>query len=193
MEEVDLGVCRAFVFPGTGHGSAVILPGAGYSIQAPLLWFARVVLSAAGRRVIAVDDRYSREGDPKVWVEARATAALEYLGDQRPIIVGKSISTLATPLVAERHLPGIWLTPLLHLDDSPVIAGLRARGAPALLVGGTADPSWDGQLARSFSGVDVLEIPDVDHSLQIAGDPDRSLDALRTVVGAVRRFVEGLP
>ena len=77
MEEVDLGVCRAFVFPGTGRRSAVVLPGAGYSIQAPLLWFARLVLSSAGRTVVAVDDRYSRGEDPSDWVDARARAALE--------------------------------------------------------------------------------------------------------------------
>jgi hypothetical protein len=190
MEEVDLGVCRAFVFPGTGRGTALILPGAGYSIQAPLLWFARLVLSSAGRTVIAVDDRYSGGEDPSDWVHARARTALARAEDERPIIVAKSISTLAAPLAAERHLPAIWLTPLLHLDPSPVVAGLRAGTAPALAVGGTADPSWNGELARSLGGTEVLEIPNADHSLQVEGDPRRSLDALGSVVAAIQRFVE---
>ena len=193
VEELNLGICRAFLFPGTGVGSALVLPGAGYGVQAPLLWFSRLALSAAGRSVLAVDDRYSGEDDARAWVERRALAALDYLAGARPIIVGKSLTTLAAPIAAERRLPAIWLTPLLRLADSPVVAGLRDRAAPALLIGGTADPAWHGDLARSFAGVEVLEIEDGDHSLQMDGNPARSLDALRAVVDSVARFAQRLP
>lgn len=187
MEEIDLGVSRAFLFPGTGAGSAVILPGAGYSVQAPLLWFARLALQAEGFNVLAVDDRFTRGDDALAWVVDRAAAALAHFAGAEPIVVGKSISTLATGLVAERRLPAIWLTPLL--DYEIVGHGLQQASAPVLLVGGTADPSWDGSLARGLAGAQVLELAGADHALESPGDPLASLDNLRQVVEEVRQFV----
>lgn len=190
VDELDLGICRALVFPASGPGWAVLLPGAGYGVQAPLLWFGRMALSGAGLNVIAVNDRYTGDEQARAWVERRLLAALDRVDDPRPLILAKSISTLAAPMAAERQLPAVWLTPLLQLAASPVVAGLRARAAPALLVGGTADSAWDGELARSFEGVDVVEIAGADHSLQLDGDTQGSLDVLASVVEAIERFAE---
>lgn len=93
-------------------------------------------------------------------------------------------------------MPAIWLTPLLHADRWPgaaaIIDGLRAASAPALVVGGPADDAWNSDLVRSMTHLQVLEIPDTDHVLQVPGDPLRSVEALRSVVVAMREFVGGL-
>ena len=66
--------------------------------------------------------------------------------------------------------------------------GLKRRTAPALLVGGTADPTWNGPLARRLSG-DVVELKGVDHGFGERGDdPKHTLDNLKRVVKAVTTF-----
>ncbi len=197
VEAIDLGPCRAYLHPGSREGAAVVLPGAGYSIDAPLLWFSRQVLASAGRTVVAVRDSYGRDVDPGEWVRVRATAAIDYLAaSEPPLIVGKSISTLAAPLAAERALPAVWLTPLLDAERWPgaaaVIDGLRAATVPLLLVGGTGDAQWNGELARSITGAQVLEVPGASHSLAFDSDAARSLDALRSYVDALAEFVAAL-
>lgn len=193
LEEVDLGVCRGIRFDAGSDRWTIVLPGAFYPVTAPLLWFAREAALSAGCSVLAVDDRYDRNTEPLRWVEERARAAIDHVGaDTRPLIVAKSITSLASSLGAELSLPGIWLTPLINAGgtsvSAPVMAGLRAGSVPLMLIGGTADPSWDGAVARSLPGAEVLEIVDADHSLQVPGDMDRSLETLRRVASAVRRF-----
>ena len=62
-----------------------------------------------------------------------------------------------------RSLGARWsLTPLL--DDADVVAKLRDRSAPALLVGGTNDPTWISGIARSLTD-HVLELDGADHGL----------------------------
>lgn len=195
MELVDLGVCPAYYFEGSGSGTAILLPGAGYPVEGPLLWFTRDVLNSMGRSVIAVRDSFSGRNDPRAWVEQRAEAALAYLGDTaRPMIVGKSISTLAAPLAAERELSAVWLTPLIDLRRWPaaqvVVDAIRRSTAPLLLVGGSADPAWDGDFARSVGSAEVLEIDGADHSLALPGNAPASLEALRRYVEALRSFAE---
>ena len=190
MEDVDLGVCAGRWYPADPDRVAVVLPGARYLPFAPLLWFAREVAQSRGWSVLEVWDEYrDRSVDPAQWVEERANAALEHVGGARVLLVTKSLASHTARLAADRDLPGIWLTPLLVSDQ--VVAGFRRLGAPALLVGGGADESWDGQLARSL-GTDVLELEGADHSLQLPGDPLGSIEVLRRVAERMEGFVAAL-
>ena len=90
-------------------------------------------------------------------------------------MIGKSLGTLAAGAAAERGWRAVWLTPLLN--QQPFVEMLRARTQPALLVGGTNDPAWDGELARSVSD-DVLELEGADHSLTRIEDLPRIVDAI---------------
>lgn len=196
--EVDLGVCRGVRFDRGADAWVILLPGANYSTTAPILWFAREAALAAGRNVLAViDSRKGSSDDPQRWAEARAQAALRHVGvDASPILVAKSITSLAAPLAARRVLPAVWLTPLISEAGTPiskaVIDGLAAASAPFVLVGGSADPSWDGARARSLARGEVLEIADADHALQVPGDMARSIDALRSVSAAVSDFIAAI-
>lgn len=195
MELIDLGVCPGYYFEGSGGGTAILLPGAAYPVEGPLLWFTRDVLNSMGRSVVAVRDSFGGGDDPRAWVEQRAVAALAYLGDTaRPMVVGKSISTLAAPLAAERELPAVWLTPLINLLRWPtakfVVDAISRSTAPLLLVGGSVDPAWDGDFARSVRSAEVLEIDGADHSLALPGNALASLEALRRYVEVLRSFAE---
>ncbi|MEW9549593.1 alpha/beta fold hydrolase [Nonomuraea sp. NPDC050783] len=170
---------------------AVLLPGAGYVPARPLLHYARTVLARHGWSVQEVwwqapetEDVVERSR----WVAGQARAALDRERAGRLLLVGKSLGTFAAPVAAERGLPAIWLTPLLGYDV--VVAGLRGTPAPALLVGGTADRSWDGDVARGL-GHEYVEIPGADHGLE-GGDPVESARMLADVTAAMNRFVGGL-
>lgn len=190
MEDVDLGVCRAHLFPGNPNRAALLLPGARYVPAAPLLWFAREVLQANGWTVLQVWDEWDRSEDPVQWVSARVDAGLDHIGQGAPMLVAKSLTTLALPTAVEKALPGIWLTPLL--DQEVVRAALPDISEQTLLVGGTGDPSWDSQYAASLSGVQVCEIADADHGLQYANDPLRSIDVLKVVTHRMSEFIDEL-
>jgi pimeloyl-ACP methyl ester carboxylesterase len=190
VEDVDLGVCRGRWYAGDPDRVVVILPGAQYLPFAPLLWFAREVATSRGWSVLEVWDEYlDRSVDPWQWVAERAEAALGRAGDAQKVLVTKSITSRAVTIAAEKGLPGIWLTPLLHNGD--IAAGFERLSAPALLVGGTSDESWDGEVARR-AGHEVLELEGANHALQIEGDPLASVDALRVVTARIDEFVSGL-
>jgi hypothetical protein len=187
VEDVDLGVCAGRWYAADPVRVVVVLPGARYLPFAPLLWFTREVARARGWSVLEVWDEYlDRSEDPWRWVEERAEAALARVGDAEVLLVSKSLTSRAVRLAADRGLPGVWLTPLLH--EPEIAREFERLGAPALLVGGSADESWDGELARRV-GHEVLELADADHGLQLAGDPGASVDLLGRVVAAVDAFV----
>jgi pimeloyl-ACP methyl ester carboxylesterase len=160
IQRVDLGVCAAYEYEGDPSRTAIALPGA-LLAGMPALWFAFEQLFVHGWRVILVWDEFlDRSQDPWEWSRARAEAAAEYAGDVR-LLIAKSLTTHAAAVAAERSWPAVWLTPVF--DDETTVA-LRARTAPALFVGGTDDPMWDGALARELSE-DVLELDGADHGL----------------------------
>jgi len=194
--EVDLGVCRGMAFDAGADRWVILLPGAGYTVTAPLLWFARETALAGGWNVLAVSDTFNGTDDPLGWVEERAEAAIRYVdGPIPPLLIAKSLTSLAAPLAARLGLSAVWLTPLINASGTSVsqlvLDGLAAASAPCLLVGGTADPTWDAAIARSVPSAEVLEISDADHRLQIPGDVAGSLDALDRVVSAVATFIAG--
>ena len=160
IQRVDLGLCAAYEYEGDPAHTAIALPGAMLAGM-PALWYAFELLYADGWRVIHVWDEFlDREQDPWEWSRARAEAAADHAG-RMSLVIAKSLTTRAATVAAERSWPAVWLTPLF---DEETVEALRARTAPALFVGGTDDPMWDGALARELSS-DVLELEGADHGL----------------------------
>jgi hypothetical protein len=98
------------------------------------------------------------------------------------VVIAASLGSYAVPWAADNGVPGVWIAPVL--DDVEVTTDLPRLPVGSLIVGGTADPSWDGAGAAS-SGVPVLQLEDADGDLQVPGDVRRSLAALATVTSAV--------
>ena len=174
IERVDLGPCPAYDYQGGGP-CAVVLPGAMLGGM-PAVWFAFEPLVATGWRVVLVWwEVIDRPADAWAWTAERAEAAVTY-ADGADLLIGKSAGVYG---LARDELPAVALTP--NLTDPELVEALRTRGGPLLLVGGDADPLWDGEVARSLSP-DVLELPGADHGLA------RTADAPR-VGEAVERFL----
>jgi hypothetical protein len=177
IEPIDLGICQGYEYAGDPGRTAVALPGSMLAGM-PALWYAMEPLLTDGWRVILVWDQFlDRTQDASDWTRARAEAAAVFAGDVH-LLIGKSMTTRAAGLAADRGWPAVWLTPLLAEPES--LAGLRRRTAPALLVGGTADASWDGAVARGLSN-DVVEIEGADHGLA-------RIDQAPLVAAAVAEF-----
>jgi hypothetical protein len=199
VERLQLGRCQAVAFDQGTTSWAIVLPGAGYSTQAPLLWYARRAAFEVGRNVLVVTDVFDRQSDdPKNWVEERCEATLNHLRarDAHPLLITKSLTSLAAQFAAAEGLPAVWLTPLIAEQGSTVAAqvltGLRSGIEPRLLIGGSGDPSWDGGAVATLSNAEILELPDADHSLEVPDDAAMSLVNLKRVTEAVSRFAAGL-
>jgi len=177
---VDFGVCRGYEYAGDPSRTAVVLPGAMLGGM-PINGFAIGALADRGWRVVQVWDEYDGALGRLEWAVSRVEAALAHAGTAR-LITGKSATSLATGVAADRSLPGIWLTPLIGVSECA--EGLRRRTAPALLVGGTADGSWDGAAAREL-GDEVLELEGADHGLA-------RIEHLQAIVDAVGSFADAV-
>jgi hypothetical protein len=176
---------------GDPNRCAVLLPGVRYFSQAPLLWFAREAAQARGWSVVEVDERAPEGEDPFAWMLAQAERALAATSAELTVVVGKSLGSVAATIVDG---PAVWLTPLLTRPD--IAAALSRASPPALLVGSSDDPAWGEGNLPDNPLLEVLELPGLDHSLQVSRDPISSLDFLRTVTQRVASFyerVEGSP
>jgi hypothetical protein len=189
VRPIDLNPGEAVLHEGDPGRCAVVLPGVRYFSQAPLLWFAREAAQAGGWSVLELSERAPADEEPFAWMRDRAKRALDSASEADTVVVmGKSLASAAAPLVAERGLAAVWLTPLLIRSE--VVAALRAASAPALLVGSSADPTWSNGEQPGSRSVEVLEFEGLDHSLQAEGDPLASLDVLRTVTERIGAFLD---
>lgn len=166
---------------------AVVAPGGGYGADGPLLMFSAVAARRRGATVRRLAWDFPLGGDASAAVSATVAAALDEGGYGAAVIFGKSLGSLAAPVVAERGLAAVWFTPLLTNPD--VVAGLRRAAGPFLLTGGTADEYWDGRLARSLTP-HVVEVADADHGMFVPGGLAASAAVLGDVMTAVERFLD---
>jgi hypothetical protein len=172
---------------------AVILPGSGYTVQAPLLYWGAEILRAGGWRVLAVS--WSPADllldDPRGFVEAEVQAAFAAVpAATTRLVLAKSLGTFASRWATAQGIAGVWLTPVLSV---PGVGDALRDGATArdLIVGGTADAFWRPETIGG-TAASVLEIPGANHSLAVPGNgedsrilQERVFDAMERHVGAV--------
>jgi pimeloyl-ACP methyl ester carboxylesterase len=185
-QRIDLGVCAAIRHDGAEDRCALLLPGQFYPTRAPVLWFAREAAMAQGWNALEILGEPGEHPDPLGWERECAERALKHAADARVLVIGKSLASFLAGTASDRGLAAVWLTPLLTEDA--VIDGLARAKQPTLLVGGTADRLWRSKAIPTNPELEVLELPGLDHSLQKAGDPLASLDALRRMSQAIRRL-----
>jgi hypothetical protein len=190
VRPIDLSPGEAILHEGDPGRCAVVLPGVRYFSQAPLLWFAREAAQARGWSVLELSERAPADEEPFEWMRDRAERALDAAEAGAVAVIGKSLASAAAPLVSQRGLPAVWLTPLLVRPE--VASALASSSAPALLVGSKADETWANGELPGRDAIEVLEFDVLDHSLQVEGDPLVSLDVLRQVTQRIGAFLERL-
>lgn len=187
---------------------ALILPGMGYSVHHPLLYYPAMALRQAGVDLMLAEYVYRENADfqrldmpEKIrWLRADAAALLAAgLGQRRYArltLIGKSLGTLgmAHLLAGEPTLPPsvqlVWLTPLIQ--DAVLCEQLRRYAGSSLLVIGTSDPFFDAARLDELGQIAELQIMQVaggDHSLNLAEDVVGSIKVLESVMAAIESRV----
>jgi hypothetical protein len=187
-ERIDLGPCTAIRHDGSPERYAVLLPGMVYPTRAPVLWFAREAAMALGYSALEVLGEPVEHADKLGWVRECTERAIAEAGSARVVVIGKSLASLLAAEISDRNLPAAWLTP--PLTEPSMIDALSCARNPTLLLGGTADPMWKGDAIPDNPALQVVELPGVDHALQVAGDPGASLDTLRQMTEALTAWLQ---
>jgi hypothetical protein len=152
-----------------GSRVALILPGAGYTAQAPLLYWSTRALADAGWDVWGIDWHSDIDGtvrqDMQGFVESALAQAEGVLPNPPELVVAKSFGTFALPFFEDRDVRAAWLTPIL--TDSVVSEALAGvtRGAH-LGIGGTADPAWRPDLVGE-TRAQLVTVAGANHSLEV--------------------------
>lgn len=172
----------------------MLAPGAQYSTDGPLLMYPGIAVDRRGgytHRVSWTVPEFTDEDQARTWVTGQVSSAVdetvEASGVAAPVVIGKSLASLAAPVAAKRGLTAIWLTPVL--TDEPTVAALRAATGPCLLVGGTADSLWDGTIARQITP-HVVEVEGANHGMLVPGALSASAAVLGQVMTAVEEFLD---
>ncbi|MEV4352251.1 alpha/beta hydrolase [Actinoplanes sp. NPDC049596] len=169
---------------------AVVIPGGRYGPVAGMLAYAGTVPEKRGATAHAHEWSTTppahQTPEIEAWVRDQITPVLDALPGPA-LLIGKSLGSNAACVAADRGLPAVWLTPLLHLPW--VVAALHRATAPCLLVGGTADQSWDSATAHRLSPY-VLEVPTADHGMFVPGPLTDSIAVLARIVVAVEDFLD---
>lgn len=171
---------------------ALVIPGGMFGPAAGMLMYVGDVAEHRGARVHRhVWSEQPPSGlDARLadWVRGELEGLVETVGGH-PLVIGKSLGTLGAAVAAQRSWPAVWLTPLLTAPWAA--AALGRAGAPFLLVGGTADGFWDGDLARRLTP-HVLEVEGADHGMRVPGPVAASVAVLGRVVTAVDEFLDAI-
>ncbi|MCM3758989.1 alpha/beta hydrolase [Sporosarcina aquimarina] len=182
---------------------AILLPGAGYTVQAPLLHYSTGVFLNKSFDVLQVNYSYNNFYDNlsmdeiaeaiKHDVRAVIDKVLNNNSYEYFYLIGKSLGTIAMTSELKRekfsNAKTVWLTPLLQRDDVfETILKSKNRG---LCFIGDNDRHYNAerykQLVNNTNIVSRL-FPNANHSLQYESDPVNSIDVLKSVIKEINEF-----
>lgn len=185
---------------------AVVLPGAGYTAQAPLLHFATDIYLQQGYDVLTVNYRYNDAFYDDFTMEEISDAIrsdvaasidqvlAEYSYEEFSLI-GKSLGTIAMASELKRPIfcdaKAIWLTPLIQRPD--VFDAMHTLPNQALGFIGDEDPVYDEERftpLKSNPQLALRLVPGADHSLKLPGQTLASIELLKEIMSEIEKFQE---
>lgn len=185
---------------------AIVLPGLGYTVHMPVLWYPRRLCLALGMDVLTVEYAYMERPEFSPWgaeqdewlladVRAAYGAALQGQPYDDVVLIGKSLGTLGMGALIEsedllQHDRAIWLTPLIGRDL--LRKQIRRWKGRSLFIIGTDDPhyraDWVAEICSSDRG-EVLVLDRADHALEVPGDVARSVEYMQRQVRTIAAFL----
>jgi len=187
------------------NGLALIFPGLRYTCDMPLLYFSTGLLLEMGCDVLQLWIDPDAPDFERISQAELTQQLLEYSkalliagknggAYSDLILVGKSLGTLTMTLLltneqAFLNETTIWFTPLLNLP--PVSQIILSLSGPTFVVGGGADPTFEQEAVsqiKSMPNTTISVLEDANHSLEIPGDPIRSLQILSQVMTDLAGF-----
>ncbi|MCA1041978.1 alpha/beta hydrolase [Bacillus infantis] len=184
----------------TAGSLAIILPGAGYTAQAPLLHFCTGLFYSKGYDVLHLNYSFNREEQAVLSGEGLAEAvrlviddALKNKGYKQYFIVAKSIGTMALPYLLKdqsfQDAKAVWMTPLLQKEF--VLNSMGDDTHKGLCIIGDQDPffTWERiERIKENPNLSIKVVEGGDHSLELSGDPIQSIDLLKDIISEVNQF-----
>jgi hypothetical protein len=178
----------------------IILPGAGYTTQAPLLHYTTGMMIKKGSDVLLVNYDYSRvvlstlsEDEITSDVQTVIDTILKDNDYTDFTIVAKSIGTIALTYLLKNptfnSAKAIWLTPLLQRKD--VYNALLNNKNKALCIIGDKDPCYNYEKFEEIKKNIKLKtslIEGVNHSIEFESDIFKSIEVLKDVMFKIDEF-----
>jgi len=183
---------------------AIILPGAGYTAQAPLLHYATGVFITKAYEILQVNYQYNK----KEYKDLRFDEIAEIIkSDVKTVLdealinktyeniylIGKSLGTIAMSSELNRaafqNAKAIWLTPLIQRND--VLDAMVTSKNQGLCVIGDKDPVYSEERYAKVvenAHLTAMLIPNVNHSLEYNDSAVESIDVLKRVIAAMDQF-----
>lgn len=180
---------------------ALIFPGIGYNMDKPLLHYARRIVTEAGYEVLVMpylstdfeEGRVTEAGIQRAYQMCQRSLIKYDMSDFKEVLlIGKSVGTLLAGMCisgltgrSQAELRFLMLTPL-----SPSFPYMKGRRALALA--GTKDPVVNEELLQTLA--EEYEVPltlyeSANHSLEVRGNPGRSVEILADVVQKIQLFI----
>ncbi|MCM3122964.1 MULTISPECIES: alpha/beta hydrolase [Bacillaceae] len=179
----------------------IVLPGAGYTTQAPLLYYTTALFFNKGFDVLHIN--YSLNRDEITVLNERNFARDVQLAIDTAIngktysqycIVAKSIGTKALGyMLGDKRLNGaklIWLTPLLQ-NDAVFNAMVNSDQKGLCIIGDNDHYCFIEERfekLRKNQNLTLKLIGGGNHSLELENDPINSIEILKTVISNINEF-----
>lgn len=185
---------------------AVLYPGLRYTCDKPLLYFTTELLLSNGYDVLQLWSNYGSEQFDQL---SQAEKTIQIIADGQALLnsgrragsyaqlllCGKSLGTLTMAFILNEdqdlaNLATVWFTPLIHLP--PVSDAIMKIESPSFIAGSLADSTFSsGPLDQleSKPSTSMFIADGADHSLEIPGEPLKSLRILDQVIAKLSEFV----
>ena len=183
---------------------AIILPGAGYTTQAPLLHYSTRVFLHKSFDVLQVNYQYNDKIYDDFTMEELSEAikwdvktvlddVLSNKAYENYYLIGKSLGTIAMSNELNRdcfqNAKVIWLTPLIQRED--VLSAMVRSKNKSLCIIGDKDPYYNeerySKVVENPSFKSML-IPNVEHSLEYGENVVESINLLKNVITEIEQF-----
>lgn len=179
---------------------AIILPGAGYTTQAPLLHYSNGVFFNKGFDVLQVNYSYPQDVLSSLSEEeftADVLSAIEKSASDADYsqytFIAKSIGTIALTYLLQKpsfhSANAVWLTPLLKRED--VYNSLLINENNSICIIGDKDPHFITdrvEAIKNNKNLRTIVINDANHSLEEQQDSLKSIEILKEVIIELNEF-----
>ncbi|MBT2584245.1 alpha/beta family hydrolase [Planococcus sp. ISL-109] len=183
---------------------AIFLPGIGYTAKSPLFHYTERLLLEQEYDILRINYDYMNpfydqftmaeiEEAVKFDVKRVIDQALKGSVYEKFFIVGKSLGTIALANELERKTfkdaKIVWLTPLVKYEE--VFKAMKGSTNPALSFIGDKDRHFERERIEQLHNnphLDAHILANVNHGMDCAGDPIKSIDILKDVIKDIQAF-----
>ena len=181
---------------------AIILPGVGYTTQAPLFHYSTGVFLQKSYDILLVNYQYKNkvyadftEISEAIKLDVRTVFddVLSNKTYENFYLIGKSLGTIAMGSELNRgrfkNAKAIWLTPLIQRDDV-LDAMVKSKNKGLCIIGDKDSCYSEERYSKILENPNITSklIPNVNHNLEYDENIVESIDLLKSVIVEIEQF-----